>query len=102
LGTLVPSGRGARASRDDSDERGPWRSAARSGPCRQGAGGTAAVRPDVVLGTRFRRRWPSGRAAAPARLLVDEGALSGGKRFSLRGPMPPPVAFPSTALSSHH
>ncbi len=48
--------------------------AAGAEPGRQGARRAAALRPDVAVGARLRRRRPLSRPSAPARPLADEGA----------------------------
>ena len=85
LGAVVPPGRRPGASWRHRDDRRPRRPAVGARPRRQGPGGAAAVRRDVVLGARFRGRRAAGRAAAPAGLLVDEGARSRRKRPARHG-----------------
>ncbi len=97
MGPLVPPGRGARPSRHHGHERRSRRAAAGSRPRRQGPGGAAPLRPDVVVGARLRRRRTAGRAVAPAGLLADEGARSRGERPARRDRGRPSRGHPAIA-----
>ena len=74
LGRLVPRHRRQTHVRRQRDAGGPIDAAAGAVARRQGPRRAVALRSDLAVGARLRRRRPASRPAAPARALADEGA----------------------------
>ena len=85
LGPLVPRHRRQPGCGTGGDERARQQAAAGAGPGGQGPGGGIAVRPDLAVGARLRRRRTAGRIAAPPGPLADEGAGAGNRKSFRRG-----------------